>query len=217
MCIEPYYMADTSLGTRDRMVRNTGHVFLHLRIAQWLPIVLRLKACCQGLQGPTWPCYHPFSSMISYFFFVACSSLTSFLVFFFSVWLFHLWLFLSLSPDCLFPELVHREVFSQATYELSSHYALTDVSGKDVQVWGSSPRDVPEIQDTSKSWMGWGYEEIFESNSMTFLSISVCRNLGKWPEPIKLRFYCVQWKNKIQKSGEIQEEFLPYTDDKSRG
>ena len=53
MCIEPYYMADTSLGTRDRMVRNTGRVFLHLRISQWLPIVLRLKAYCQGLQGPT--------------------------------------------------------------------------------------------------------------------------------------------------------------------
>lgn len=52
MCIEPYCMADTSLGTRDRMVHNTGCVFLHLRIAQWLPIVLRLKAYCQGLQGP---------------------------------------------------------------------------------------------------------------------------------------------------------------------
>ena len=68
MCIEPYCIADTSLGTRDTVVHNTDHVFLHLKISRWLPIVLRLKAYCQGLQGLTWPCYHPFSSMISYFF-----------------------------------------------------------------------------------------------------------------------------------------------------
>lgn len=103
-----------------------------------------------------------------------------------------------LSPWPSLPRAGSQRLFSWAVCELSSHYALSiacfsepDVSGKDVQMWGSSLRDLPEIRDTSKSWMGWVYEEIFESNYMTCLSISVCRKLGRWPEPIKLRFYCV--------------------------
>lgn len=108
---------------------------------------------------------------------------------------------LTLSVSLPWPSLPRagsQRLFSWAMYELSSHCALSiacflepDVSGKDVQMWGSSLRDLPEIRDTSKSWMGWVYEEIFESNYMTCLSISGCRKLGRWPEPIKLRFYCV--------------------------
>ena len=75
---------------------------------------------------------------------------------------------LTLSVSLPWPSLPRagsQRLFSWAMCELSSHYALSiacfsepDVSGKDVQMWGSSLRDLPEIWDTSKSWMGWVYE-----------------------------------------------------------
>ena len=53
MCIEPYYLPGTGLGTRDTMVHNADHVFPHLKTSQWFPIVLRLKGYYRGLQGHT--------------------------------------------------------------------------------------------------------------------------------------------------------------------